>query len=67
MKHGGISNYVKPVVTLCKISDIMVNTKKVTRFMPPELRNRNSFGYSKDQINKLLAIADERMSAVIFS
>jgi hypothetical protein len=31
MKHGAISNYLKPVVTLCKISDITVNTKKVTR------------------------------------
>jgi predicted NACHT family NTPase len=39
MKHGAIMNYVKPVVTLCKISDITVNTKKVTRFIPLEVRN----------------------------
>jgi hypothetical protein len=28
MKRGAISNYVKPVVTLCKISDVMVNLRK---------------------------------------
>jgi integrase len=65
MKHAAIMNYVKPIVTLAKISDIMVNTKKVCRFMPPELRNRKTSGYSQSQLQKLLAIADERLTAVI--
>lgn len=65
MKYAAIMNYVKPVITLCKISDIMINTKKVTRFMPSIVKSKKTFGYSHEQIQKLLDIADERLRAVI--
>jgi hypothetical protein len=29
MKHAARMNYIKPVVTFCKINDIMINSKKL--------------------------------------
>lgn len=65
MKCAAITNYVKPVVSLRNINDIMVNTKKISKFMPPLVRSKKTFGYSHDHIQRLLDIADERMRAVI--
>lgn len=65
MKCAAISNYVKPVISFCKINDIMVNTRKISKFMPPRVRTKKTFAYSHEQIQKLLDIADERMRAVI--
>ena len=32
MKRAGITNYIKPVISCCKINDIMINTTKVNKF-----------------------------------
>ena len=65
MKRGAISNYVTPVLSFCKINDIMVNTTKVNKFMPPQVKSKKTYGYNHSQIQSLLDIADERMRIVI--
>jgi hypothetical protein len=65
MKRGAISNYVTPVLSFCKINDIMVNTAKVNRYMPAQVKSKKTFGYKHEQIQSLLDIADERMRLVI--
>ncbi len=65
MKRGAISNSVSPVLSFCKINDIMVNTTKVNKFMPAQVKSKRTYGYKHEQIQKLLDIADERMRAVI--
>ena len=65
MKHAAIANYTKPVISFCKINDIMLNTRKINKFLPPRTRNRKSSAYTAEQIQKLLDIADERMRVVI--
>jgi len=65
MKYSTIINYVKPVVSFCKINDIMLNTKKINKFMPPKIRSKKTTAYTHEQIQRLLDIADERMRAVI--
>lgn len=65
MKLSAISNYTKPVISFCKINDIILNTNKINKFMPAHVRSKKTFGYSHEQIQKLLDIADERMRAVI--
>jgi len=66
MKRAAISNYTTPVISFCKINDIMLNTTKINKFMPPQVRSKKTFGYTHEQIQKLLDIADERMRVVIF-
>ena len=63
MKRAAITNYIKPVISCCKINDIMINTTKVNKFMPPNVKNRKSRAYTVGEIQKLLDIADERLRA----
>ena len=41
----------------------MINTIKVNKFMPPNVKNRKSRAYTVREIQKLLDIADERLGA----
>ena len=65
MKRAAITNYIKPVISCCKINDILINTTKVNKFMPPNVKNRKSRAYTVGEIQKLLDIADERLRAAI--
>jgi hypothetical protein len=65
MRHAAILNYVKPVISLCKINDIVFNSTKVMKFMPPNVRAKKTNAYEHEHIAKLLQVADERMSVVI--
>ena len=65
MKRIAISNYTCPVISFCKINDIMLNTTKINKFMPPHVKSKKTFAYTHEQIQKLLDIADERMRVVI--
>lgn len=60
-----ISNYVNCIISFYKINDILVNTKKITRFMPERRRIKSDISYNHEEIRKMLEIADERMRAVI--
>lgn len=66
MRRGAIMNYIKPVISLCKISDNkMVNSTKIRKFMPPNVRIKKTTKYEREDIAKLLEVADERMKVVI--
>ena len=65
MKRIAISNYTCPVISFCKINDIMLNTMKINKFMPPQVKSKKTFAYTHQMIQKLLDIADERMRVVI--
>jgi integrase len=65
MNFRSIHNYVAPVISFYKINDLMLNTKKINRFMPPKTRVRKNRGYTHEEIQKFLDISDERMRAVI--
>ena len=43
----------------------MLNTTKINKFMPPQVKSKKTYGYTHEQIQKLLDIADERMRVVI--
>ena len=65
MNFRAISNYVCPVISFYKKNDIMLNSKKIGKFMPPQTRAKKNRGYSYEEIRKLLEIADERLRVVI--
>ena len=60
-----ISNYVNCIISFYKINDVLVNTKKITRFMPERCRVKVDRSYTYEEIGKMLEVADERMRAVI--
>ena len=65
MKYAAILNYIKPVITFAKINDLMVNSKKINRYMPPNVRTKKTTAYTHEEMSKLLQVADERMSCVL--
>src|SRR4030095_9288013 len=60
-----IRNYITPIKTYYQINDVVLNIKKIDRFIPEYKRRRKDKPYTHEQIGKLLSIADERMKAVI--
>ena len=60
-----IRNYLTPIISFYKINDIMLNSKKINKFMPTETRAKKNRGYEHEEVRKLLDITDERMRAVI--
>ena len=70
MKNQGknyyaISNYVNAIISFYRINDVILNTKKIIRFMPERRRVKKDRAYTQEEISKLLEIADERMRTVI--
>lgn len=63
--YTSIHNYVTPLISFYKINDIMHNSKKINKFLPPKTRVRKNRGYTREEVKKVLDIADERMRAVI--
>ena len=45
MKRAAIFNYIKPVISCCKINDVAINTTKVRKFMPPNVKVKKSREY----------------------
>jgi integrase len=60
-----IRNYLTPIISFYKINDIMLNSRKINKFMHSKTRVKKNRGYSHEEIQKLLDIADERIRAVI--
>ena len=60
-----IENYVKPVILYYKMNDVILNTRKVNRFLPEKRRIKKDRAYYDSEISKMLEIADERMRVVI--
>lgn len=65
MNFRSIRNYLTPVISFYKINDILLNSKKINKFMPPKTRAKKNRGYTHQEVRKLLDIADERIRAVI--
>lgn len=64
-KFSTITNYVKPILGLCKISDIVLNVNKINRFIPPYVRSKKTRAYQVSEIQAMLDIANERERCVI--
>jgi integrase len=63
--YSAIHNYVSPIISFYKINDIMLNTKKINKFLPEHVRVKKDRPYTHQEISKLLEISDERMRAFI--
>jgi integrase len=62
---GAIHNYVAMILSFYKINDVILNTTKISRFMPEQRKVKKDRGYTHEEISKMLEITDERMRVVI--
>ena len=53
------------ILAFYKINDVVLNSTKITKFMPEQRKVKKDRGYEHQEISKMLEIADERMRVVI--
>jgi site-specific recombinase XerD len=63
--YGAINNYLSPIKLYYGINDVVLNIKKIDRFLPEQKKKRKDRKYEHDEILKMLSIGDERMKVVI--
>jgi integrase len=63
--YSTIHNYVASVMAFYKINDVVLNTRKINRFIPLQKKVRKDRAYTHEEILKMIEIAEERMKAVI--
>jgi integrase len=62
---SAIHNYKSAIIAFYKINDVVLNVTKINKFMPEQHRLKKDRAYEREEIGKLLEIADERFRAVI--
>jgi integrase len=62
---GAIHNYVSMILAFYKINDIVLNTAKITKFMPEQRKVKKDRSYTHEEISKMLEISDERTRVII--
>ena len=65
MTYTAMKNYTTAVFSFYKINDIVLNTNKISKFMPENRKVKNDRAYTHEEISKLLEIADERSRVII--
>ena len=60
-----ISISISPIKSFYALNDVIINTRKIGKFMPEYKKTRADKPYTHSQIEKLLEISDERMRCVI--
>ncbi|HJR84095.1 MAG TPA: tyrosine-type recombinase/integrase [Nitrososphaeraceae archaeon] len=65
LTFSAVKNYVTAIVSYYKINDVMINSKKIFRFMPEQKRVKKDEAYTREQIQSLLDVADDRYRAII--
>jgi integrase len=63
--YSTIHNYAAAVLAFYKINDTILNTTKISKFIPAVRKVRNDRSYTHEEISKLLEIADERFRVII--
>ena len=62
---GAIHNYVSMILAFYKINDIVLNTAKITKFMPEQRKVKKDRSYTHQEISKMLEISDDRMRVIV--
>ena len=64
--RGSINIVVSAIFHFLEMNDILINRRKVKRFLPPDIREESrDRAYSHEQINKMLSYSDERAKVII--
>ena len=64
--YSAILNYVKAILAFYKINDVILNTDKISKFIPEYRKLKKDRAYTHAEIHKLLDMADERIKTVIY-
>jgi len=62
---GVIHNHVSALKAYYQINDVVLNIRKIGKFMPEQRKVRKDRAYTHQEISKMLEIADSRLRVVI--
>jgi integrase len=65
LTFSAVKNYVTAIMSFYKINDMMLNSKKISKFMPEQKRVKKDNAYTREQIQYMLDVADDRYRAMI--
>jgi hypothetical protein len=65
MSYSAIHNYLSCIVSFYKINDIILNTKKICKFMPQQKKAQKKIGAILMKRFMISDISDERTRAII--
>jgi integrase len=64
--RSAISNYIKAIIAFYRINDFVLNTDKISKFIPEYRKIKKDRAYTHQEIHRLLDFADERLRVVIY-
>ena len=62
---GAIHNYVSAICKYYRTKRVILDTKGISEYLPEFRKSKKDRGYTHEEIQRLLDVADERMRAVI--
>jgi hypothetical protein len=64
LTHGSIHTHCFSIFHFFEMNDILLNTRKVMRFLPPNKGTREDRAYTQQEIQELLLKTDDRSRAM---
>jgi hypothetical protein len=66
LEFSAISNYLKAILAFYKINDVILNADKISKFLPEYKKLKKDRACAREEIHKLVDMADERIKTVIY-
>ena len=64
--NSRINVYITPVKSFYLINDVILNVKKIGKFLPENIKVKQDRAYTRQEIHALLVAADLRIKAVLY-
>ena len=65
LSHGSIRTYCFAIFHFFEMNDILLNKRKVMRFLPADEGAREDRGYTHEEIHEILSFCDQRERAMV--
>ena len=65
LRYATRSQYVAAIITFYDLNEVVLNKKRIYRYLGEEERPIENRGYSTEEITKMLEVCDERVRALI--
>ena len=65
LRYATRSQYLAAIMTFYDLNEVALNKKKIYRYLGEEERPIKNRGYTTEEISKMLAVSDERATAII--
>ena len=65
LKHSTMRNAMAATLHLLDMNDVMLNRRKIGKFLPPDEKHEQDRAYTRKEIQKLLDTSDSRFKTII--